>query len=523
MAVNGGAGNAISFSEIRDFYAGSNPVSLSDYNRGGDKVPQSFAGSATATSGTATSTVDDFTVTQTPEQSFTGTMADSNIVQRAFVSVPGSSTSAGTPITLSYTVLPSDAQIFISGGGANNIGNDETQSSAGWTSSGVLNLTQQQGAGLVYKGPAYNNQSGFSGALSSSGTSGTIGTGTLTLSTTAGSAGGSLAVWSARRNAVTLYDATFQNNSSTSTYTLTSDSTGTETVYSPGETATVKTDQSSSSWLIAYDNVTGSGFGSGVSAGDIGVTETSAFNGNLLTEANYFGGGGSPGTYSEKMRFNVSGSGLNLNRKFDAGNINGFSQTPVQYTVTAADCAIAVGIGVGPGTGPEEDNPVSCTMTYNINGGTTQSKTVSGVNNLIYDLQFHGPATPNDPSGTFGSVSQTLAAGDVINFLTVSTTAQNLNAVRVRRRAQQFTTVFTNNSGSQSYTLEGGTGKTTGGAAVLAPGATRNVQTTGSSGASWAVHFDTSSGDCNTNIPTTVGSGNPVNMNLFNAPGTPVG
>ena len=68
MAVNGGAGNAISFSEIRDFYAGSNPVSLSDYNRGGDKVPQSFAGSETITSGTASETVDDFTVTQTPEQ-----------------------------------------------------------------------------------------------------------------------------------------------------------------------------------------------------------------------------------------------------------------------------------------------------------------------------------------------------------------------------------------------------------------------------------------------------------------------
>ena len=223
------------------------------------------------------------------------------------------------------------------------------------------------------------------------------------------------------------------------------------------------------------------------------------------------------------MRFNVSGSGLNLNRKFDAGNINGFSQTPVQYTVTAADCAIAVGIGVGPGSGPSEDNPVSCTMTYNINGGTTQTITVSGIDNLIYQLQFHGPATPNDPSGTFGSVSQTLAAGDVINFLTVSNTAKNLNAVRVRRRAQQFSTVFTNSSGSKSYTLEGGTGKTTGGAATLSPSGTRSVQTTGSSNMDWAVHFDTSSGDCNVGIPTTIGVGNPVNMDLFNTVTTPVG
>ena len=194
--------------------------------------------------------------------------------------------------------------------------------------------------------------------------------------------------------------------------------------------------------------------------------------------------------------------------------------------MTAADCAIAVGIGVGPGSGQDEDNPVSCTLTYNINGGTTQSKTVSGIDNLIYDLQFHGPATPNDPSGTFGSVSQTLAAGDVINFLTVSNTAKNLNAVRVRRRGQVFITRFTNSSGSESYTLEGGSGKTTGissGSVVMSPGATRDAQTTSSSSPSWEIHFDTSSGDCNTNIPTTISAGNPINMDLFNAPGTPVG
>ena len=54
MAVNGGAGNPISFSEIRDFYGDdpNQPVSLSEYNRGGTLVPQTFAGSQTVTQNT---------------------------------------------------------------------------------------------------------------------------------------------------------------------------------------------------------------------------------------------------------------------------------------------------------------------------------------------------------------------------------------------------------------------------------------------------------------------------------------
>lgn len=57
----------------------------------------------------------------------------------------------------------------------------------------------------------------------------------------------------------------------------------------------------------------------------------------------------------------------------------------------------------------------------------------------------------------------------------------------------------------------------------MSAGSTRNAQTTSSSGSAWAVYFDTSSGNCNTNIPTTISSGNSVNLDLFNAPGTPVG
>ena len=39
MAVDGGAGNPISFSEVQTYYGGSNPISISEYYRGGDEVP----------------------------------------------------------------------------------------------------------------------------------------------------------------------------------------------------------------------------------------------------------------------------------------------------------------------------------------------------------------------------------------------------------------------------------------------------------------------------------------------------
>lgn len=47
MSVDGGAGNAISFSEIQSYYGGTNPISLSEYNRGGSFVPSTGTDTAT--------------------------------------------------------------------------------------------------------------------------------------------------------------------------------------------------------------------------------------------------------------------------------------------------------------------------------------------------------------------------------------------------------------------------------------------------------------------------------------------
>jgi len=50
MAVDGGAGNAISLSEIQTFYGGSNPASMSEYYRNGSNVPQTSSASGTSSS-----------------------------------------------------------------------------------------------------------------------------------------------------------------------------------------------------------------------------------------------------------------------------------------------------------------------------------------------------------------------------------------------------------------------------------------------------------------------------------------
>ena len=65
MGVDGGAGNAISLSEVQTFYGGSNPISMSEYYRGGSEVPStatvvasnSDSGTTSATSGSVAAVV----------------------------------------------------------------------------------------------------------------------------------------------------------------------------------------------------------------------------------------------------------------------------------------------------------------------------------------------------------------------------------------------------------------------------------------------------------------------------------
>ena len=479
MAVNGGSGNAITLGEIQAFYGGSAPTSLSEYNRGGSLVPSTFAGSATATTGTSSQTVDDFGVTVTT--------IDTGYTSFSTTITQGNSGYSGGQASGNWNVIRENAGSGIGTWTARVLNNSTTLS--GSCDQKALTVTKN-GTGVVSLG---NSGGSWSVACSpgdvivwtcsaGAGGGGTInrsqswnwGSGGATIQYTANTNGGT-------SGSVTAYNVVFVNNNSTGdTYTLTSGSTGSETVYSPGESQTVTNNGSSNSWVLAYDNVTGAGAGS---AGDINVT---------IIGPNYTGALGSL----------TSRGGIGSN-----------------YTVTADDAVIQIIGDTADGGGSGGGN---VTVVHSINSGTqiSQNGFDSSQNGNPVSISYYtGPAANGATGG--GTNNGSLSAGAVVNFISSSSgTSEPGNGTYSQRRSARYTTRFTN-SGSQSYTLGS---STTGGAAVIAAGATRDVNTTSTSNnPSWAVYFDTSSGNCNTNVPTSIGSGNAANFNIFNAPGTPVG
>ena len=497
MAVNGGAGNPISFSELRDFYGDdlNQPVSLSEYNRGGTLVPQTFAGSQTVTQNTDvsysnnTAFFDDFQVDRS-----TGTTYSQGSPQSRVLRTSVSSGQGFVGATGSYTVVASDAVIMVNGSGIRNEGQDVFSSSGSFTTSGVITDNSSLTTSRIYPGPAYQSGDHSSFATSYGGTymgGSPCSTGTLTVTTDSHSGGGAFTIYTARRSATTTFDVTLQNTSSVSTYTITGGSTGTETVYSPGESQTILNDELGQGWLVAYDNVTGSGAGS---AGDINVTVATVYSGSL----------GTPAT----------------TRAYNS-NTPGATSVSTTYTVTADDAAIFIQGGGLNHVGGEDQPEGTGSHTTTKNGNTLYNPT-----SYTTTMRYRGPAS-NGSEYSGSTFYGSLSAGDVLVTTATVGTISGYASISTARRAAQYKAVFTNSSNSKSYTLEGGSGKTSGissGSVVMSPGSSRDgTSPANSSSPSWEIHFDTSSGDCNTNIPTTISAGNPINMDLFNAPGTPVG
>ena len=267
--LGGGAGSEISFSTLRDFYGDTNPVSLSEFTRGGSLVASTFTGASTATTSTGSGTKNDFTITQTNQTVYTGNPGSFVIRQSA------STTNANTPISITYTVNAGDSVLSLFGVARTDFGDeDNIQVVAGFTLSINGGTPTTFGSStFYYKGPAF--QSGHLPHILAY--QGTFSAGTtITLATTSGNHDASLQVATARVSPSTQYDTTFTNNNSTGdTYTLASSSTrigSNSQVYAAGASRLVADNSSSNQWTIAYDNVTGSGSGT---AGDIAVTVTS--------------------------------------------------------------------------------------------------------------------------------------------------------------------------------------------------------------------------------------------------------
>lgn len=409
MSIGDGAGTSISFSEIQAFYGGTNPISISEYNRGGSFVPTSFAGASTATTGTSSQTVDDFAVT----------VADDSTSQ-----------------TIGFSGSPATFTVDTGTGGGSTV---------------TISLT--------------NNNSGEGTASLTRGGNTLINTNGATVTTTVNNGDVLTLAGTGNANPVCsypritrVYDITFQNNSSTGdTYTLTSGSTGTETVYSPGESVKVRNDESTNSWVLAYDNVTGSGSGT---AGDITVTV-----------ANSTGIAGS-------VTNSVSGQ-----------------NTVCTLTAPSLDNISFISVG---GLTSNDNNDSNCTASLFRNGTLVATRTE--FDSLTASVSYTGAVSPGDVFQVTGGVNgRTLG----IDYTTPSRSIS-----------------FTNNGSS---TMQLGS-SSTGGAKSIAAGQTKTAQPGGSTfNQSWAVHFDTGSGNCNTNVPTSIGTGNSVGLDTFNAPGTPVG
>ena len=483
MGVNGGAGNTISFSEIQAFYGGSGEISISEYARGGDNVPSSITGASTATSSSGAATKNDFGITQSTGTQFTG-----NLGSLTFRSVS------------SYTVTADDAIVGLGG----NAGASDQNPSHTWTitrsGSVVFGPTALSAAGAessslylgspgsgqyqaYLKGPAWNS-AGTSPLLS---TSFQAQAGDVVTPNTTGDA----RITSQRRSGVTIYDVTFTNNNSTGdTYTLASSSTAhsTKSVYAAGDSQKVLDDSTSNSWTIAYDNVTGAGAGT---AGDISVSAPfyTGSAANTMSDT------------SEQTRASQS-----------VGSGNDGLAMSISYTVLASDAQIELGGGGFDNIGGDETQ---------LSSGWSASGALS-LSNQGAGLVFKGPAY-NNKLGFSGFLSSRGTSGTIgTGTLTLTTNAgTNSGALSIKTARRNGAITFTNNNSSTAYALGS---SSTGGAGNIAASGTRSVNTgTTSTNPSWAVHFDTSTGNCNTNIPATISSGNPVNLDLFNAPGTPVG
>jgi len=436
MGVGSGSGNSISFSTIRDFYGDTNPVSLSEFNRSSNNsglVDSTFSGASTATTGTSSQTVDDFAVTVTevdgPLVELTNSGPNQANAPFPINASSGSLTLLNTTSFVNVVVSGNgSATYFINGSEIGSVSVDFTQG----------------GAGFTIRGPQFNTGDRASTSVNTVFSAGDVFSFSCNGCDTGSNTHGVRAVQ---------YDITFQNNSSTGdTYNLTSNSTGgsSKTAYAAGDSFLAQDNGSSNQFLLAYDNVTGSGSGT---AGDIGVTVAS---GSALAGQTTTNPATAPSTSGISFT-NVTATTLHFNND-DNQNVQIFRN----------------GVQVASGAAGQS---ASASATYNgtIVSGDVFSATGSGSNGTTLRINFTTP--------------------------TKSITYQN--------------------NGSSSITLGS---SSTGGARTIAASASATVQFGGSTNnESWAVHFNTGSGDCNVGIPTTIGVGNPVNMDLFNTVTTPVG
>jgi hypothetical protein len=228
MGVDGGAGNAISLSEVQTFYGGSNPISLSEYYRNGSLVPGDQVAAQSNTSGSSSQTIGQFTV------------AVSGVL--------------GSPSTVSVgnsvTVLSTTSRIVLSGNGNGTISYTRVTAGGSTIGLGSFNIGGDDPDGPInfaVKGPNYDSADG---SVSNNTTFNAGDTFQVSASGAASASGGT------HTTRAGLFDVTFKNNNAL-TLTTTSGSTGGAQTYTQDQTRTVKDDDSSNSYTLGYDAILG--------------------------------------------------------------------------------------------------------------------------------------------------------------------------------------------------------------------------------------------------------------------------
>ena len=208
MAVDGGAGNPISFSEVQTYYGGENPISISEYYRGGDEVPGvSAIVAANSDSGTNSATSGNVAVVVANDSTSSTISGNSN----AGTQTMDTGTAGGATTTLTW-------------------GNSQNEGSVGLEVNGT--------------------------------TVGNVGESTITTATLSDgdtfrvfvSGGDGFGIFSYTR-LTRVYDMTLTNNTG-STLNLTSSPWGNDSSFTNGEVKTAN-NQSSNSWSWSHPQVTG--------------------------------------------------------------------------------------------------------------------------------------------------------------------------------------------------------------------------------------------------------------------------
>ena len=237
MGVNGGAGNAISLSELQSYYGGSNPISLSEYYRNGSLVPGDQVTAQSNVSGTADQTVGQFTVDVTTTNAFTGSLSSGTTIN------PFNGNASYTIAADTAYVIYGHAHPDADGGNSNVSG---TITIGGSSSNYTTEDNTGNGAfvaGGTVRGPAHGGAG--SGTILSAGTG-----------ITAYQSGNLSRLIRYTRANVTTHDVDFRNNNAV-TITTTSGSTGGAQTYTQNQTRKVKNDQSTSNWTLGYNAVNG--------------------------------------------------------------------------------------------------------------------------------------------------------------------------------------------------------------------------------------------------------------------------